>query len=263
MIGKCKLCGEEKELCNQSHIIPNFMYRDLLDEKNRFYAIQLNESGVHSRGVRQTGEFDKNILCQPCDNGTLGKLDRYASLILYGGNPKIFENRIDPDGIKYTYCADIDYSQFKLFLLSLLWRASISQRRFFAEVNLGPHEERIRQMLINSEPGDQLKYPCLIMTYLHTKKYIEEIVAQPSRARVNGGYVYTFPIGGMVYVFFVSEHIIPGSLKDLSISPKGELKIRHSSPCLSRRIIGSMVGARFVQATKSNARITQGFNMLL
>ena len=243
MVGKCKLCGEAKKLCEQSHIIPNFMYQDLFDENNRMHAIQIKESKIKQLGYRQTGEFDKHILCHSCDNETLGKLDRYASLILYDGYPKIFEHRAGPDR-EYTYCAEIDYAQFKLFLLSVLWRASISDRPLFREVQLGPHEERIRQMLLNTDPGEQLKYPCLIMTYRHLKEYPEDIVAQPSRSRVNGGHIYKFLIGGMIYIFFISKHAIPPALMDVAINPKGEMKIIHSPPRLARRALGSMIGVK-------------------
>jgi len=244
MIGKCKLCGEEKELCKQSHIIPNFMYQDLFDKKNRMHMIQRKKGAFQQIGYRQSGEFDKFILCHNCDNKVLGKLERYASLILYGVYPKILKHRVGPDGIKYTYCAEIDYAQFKLFLLSVLWRASISERPLFSEVRLGPHEERIRQMLLKEDPGDRLIYPCLIMTYLHQKGYPRDVVAQPSRSRINSGYVYKFLIGGMIYVFFISKHIIPGELKDVFINPKGEMKIIHSPPHLARKALGSMIGIK-------------------
>ena len=244
MVGKCKLCGEDKELCEQSHIIPNFMYQDLFDENNRMYAILSKEGKIKQRGYRKTGEFDKHILCHSCDNETLGKLDRYASLILYDGYPKIFEHRAGPDGMKYTYCAEIDYAQFKLFLLSVLWRASISDRPLFREVQLGPHEERIRQMLLNGDPGEQLKYPCLIMTYLHLKEYPGDIVTQPSRSRVNGGHVYKFMIGGMIYIFFISKDAIPPALNDVAINPKGEMKIIYMSPRFARTALGSMIGVK-------------------
>jgi hypothetical protein len=241
MVGKCKLCLEEKELCKQSHIIPSFMYQDLFDEKNGFYAIQSKRGTIQQRGYRQTGEFDKDILCHSCDNKTLGKWDRYASLILYDGYPKIREYREVPDGMKYTYCAGIAYAQFKLFLLSILWRASISKRLLFGEVQLGPHKERIRQMLLNSDPGEQLEYPCLIMTYLHLKEYPGEIVAQPSHARMNGGHVYKFLIGGLLYIFFISKHIIPPELRDVAINSDGEVKIIHLLPHLARKALGSML----------------------
>src|SRR4029453_7803743 len=99
MVRKCKLCGEVKKLCEQSHIIPNFMYQDLFEDNNRMHAIRIKESKIKRLGSRQTGEFDKYILCHSCDNETLGKLDTYASLILYDGYPKIFRRCEGPDGM--------------------------------------------------------------------------------------------------------------------------------------------------------------------
>ena len=240
MNGICKLCGEEKKLCKQSHIIPNFMYKDLFDEKNRIHKIQSQQGKIEQRGICQTGEFDINILCQKCDNSILGKLERYASLILYDGNPKATEHRKHSDGTNYTYCAEIDYAQFKLFLLSVLWRSSISSRPIFQEVSLGPHEKNIRRMLLENEPGDQMKYPCLIMTYRSLDKFPNDVVAQPSKARVNGGYVYKFLISGMVYIYYISKHIIPNQFKDCAINRKGELKMIHLVSQGAKRVFNNM-----------------------
>ena len=242
MNGICKLCGKEKKLCSQSHIIPNFMYNDLFDHDNRMNEIQSKKGTIHRKGTHQTGEFDKHILCQTCDNDTIGKLDRYASLILYDGYPKILEQQISLGGLRYTNCTDLDYTQFKLFLLSILWRASISSRPFFSEVHLGPHEGRIRQMLLESDPSEQLEYPCLIMTYLNLNDFPVDIVSQPSLSRVDGGYIYKFLIGGMIYIFYVSKHIIPSQLSDFAINRDGELKIIHFQPRVAKRIFSDMLG---------------------
>ena len=231
-------------MCQRSHIIPDFMYQDFFDEKHRIHLIQSDVGTVRQRGYRQTGEHDKDILCHSCDNESLGRLDRYASLILYDGRPKILENRALPTGMTFTYCADIDYTQFKLFLLSVLWRASVSHKPLFKEVSLGPHEECIRQRLVSGDPGEQLDYPCLIMTY-HIKELPADIVAQPSLSRVDGGHVYKFVMGGLIYLFFVSKRrIIPSEIRDFVINPKGEMKIIHSPPRLARKALGSMIGIR-------------------
>ena len=58
------------------------MYNDLFDHDNRMNEIQSKKGTIHRKGTHQTGEFDKHILCQTCDNDIIGKLDRYASLIL-------------------------------------------------------------------------------------------------------------------------------------------------------------------------------------
>jgi len=220
------------------------MYKDLFDEKKRMHVIQSEKGAIKQRGFSQTGEFDRNIICQHCDNSVLGKLERYASLVLYDRNPKTLEYRTDPDGTKYTYCAEFDYTQFKLFLLSVLWRASISNRPLFQEVSLGPHEKSIRRMLLKSDPGEQMKYPCLIMTYLNLDQFPSDVVAQPSQSRVNGGYVYKFLISGMVYIFYVSKHIIPDELKDCAINRKGELKIIHLVSQGARRVFNNMFGLK-------------------
>ena len=78
MIGKCKLCGHEKELCKQSHIIPNFMYKDLFDENNRMYTISGKKNVISKTGVRQTGEFEK----QTGKDGKDGTLFKIIKLIL-------------------------------------------------------------------------------------------------------------------------------------------------------------------------------------
>jgi|RhiMetdeSRZDD1v2_1073273.scaffolds.fasta_scaffold69486_4 hypothetical protein len=246
MVGKCKLCGENKKLCQKSHIIPNFMYQDLFDEENRIHAFQVKNSKIKQLGSRQTGEFDKYILCPSCDNKTLGRLDTYVSLILYDGYPKTFQRCESPNGMKYISYTGIDYVRFKLFLLSVLWRASISTRPLFREVRLGPHEERIRQMLLNSDPGEYLKYPCVMMTYRHLKDWPVDIVTQASHSRANGGHVYKFMVSGMLYIFFISDNAIPTALMDVPINRKGEIKIILSPPRLARRAVENMTGIKMV-----------------
>jgi hypothetical protein len=35
----CKLCLKDKKLVRQSHIIPDFMYKDIFDEKHRLFEV--------------------------------------------------------------------------------------------------------------------------------------------------------------------------------------------------------------------------------
>lgn len=37
-MGSCKLCLEEKILLKKSHIIPEFMYKDLYDENHKLIS---------------------------------------------------------------------------------------------------------------------------------------------------------------------------------------------------------------------------------
>ncbi len=160
-IGKCKLCNLNKKLCDHSHIIPNHTYKILKDENKKLMFL---ESGKICK--RQTGEFEGGILCQTCEN----ILSDYESY----GNKLIFENKINNIQREIKKIGDreileikgggYDYQKFKLYLLSILWRSSISSRSFFKNVNLG-HEnnEILRNMILNYNPGEIYEYPCLIV----------------------------------------------------------------------------------------------------
>ena len=99
----CKLCLKEKGLLKKSHIVPNFLYRELRDEDNAF--VKANLAKVTKENI-YTGLFEPNILCAECDNVLLGKLEDYSSKILYGG--KIagvsFSNEINQNGVEYIGC---------------------------------------------------------------------------------------------------------------------------------------------------------------
>lgn len=244
MVGTCKLCGEEKELCRRSHIIPNFMYQDLFDEKHRLHLVRSERGKLQHMGFRQSGEYDGGILCQSCDNAKLGKLERYASQTMYGGLPLIMEPRQTHEGLRYWDIAELDYTQFKLFLLSVLWRASISKESLFQEVRLGPYEKPIRQMLLTGDPGEQLRFPCWIRTYLNFKDIPSDVLAPPSRLKVDGGFAYQFLIAGTIYTFFITKRIIPDWVAECAINLKGELKIM----CLKREaamnILSGLMGLK-------------------
>jgi hypothetical protein len=57
---------------------------------------------------------------------------------------------------------DIDYSRFKLFVLSMLWRASVSSQPFFARIQLGKYEPIIAEMLRNQNPGNFDEFPVVL-----------------------------------------------------------------------------------------------------
>ena len=147
---KCKLCLQEKRLLNCSHIISDFTYQDLYDENHKINKIQDLSNPMKFIRV-SSGEYDKGILCEECEQ-KIGKFENYAAVILFGGNiakkemPR-FISQVNPHGVEYISIQNIDYRKFKLFLLSLLWRASISKRDYFKHVRLGKYEDEIRKMI--------------------------------------------------------------------------------------------------------------------
>jgi hypothetical protein len=106
---------------------------------------------VTSAKVRQAnpqlGEYDANILCEKCDNW-LGKNDEYAVDVCRSFNAGQFLRDGDVFGME-----SVDCERFSKFVLSVLWRASISLRPSFAPVKLGPYEDVVRDILLLSDCG--------------------------------------------------------------------------------------------------------------
>lgn len=209
----CKLCQKEREL-KKSHIIPEFIYSSLYDEKHRFHEISddvKKKNKLPQKGIRE------KLLCLECEQH-LSKYERYASLILNGG----YSLNVRNEG-KLIQLNNIDYQKFKLFALSILWRAGVSKRRIFSQVHLGPHEDNIRQMILNENPGAQHQYPFILSPIIHENKIQEALIVAPTWTRLGKHYAYRFVFGGIAWVFVVSGHKAPKVVINASISNQGTL----------------------------------------
>ena len=239
---KCKLCGDNKILLKKSHIVSEFMYKDLFDQKHRIHEVLFQHINQIKSKMRQSGAYDTNILCGDCDNKVLGSLERYASLVLYGGIELTIENSTDRNKSRYVRVNGIDYRMFKLFLLSILWRASISTLPIFKNVNLGIHEQVIRHKILNNNPGSAAEYPCAIFTHLHNHNIPYEIIAEPG-VIINGEQqIYAFLISGNLFVFFTATDIKTEWVQDCTIRENGGMKIIQMSDKLSKKAINKLLG---------------------
>lgn len=222
---QCKLCLLDKPLIKESHIIPDFLYKELYDEKHSIIRV---DAKLERSFSIFNGEYEPNILCKECDNEVLGKLESYASVAFYGGAHSDIktENHRKPDGLEYISVEGMEYGKFKLFLLSLLWRASISQREFFTNVSLGPHEEKIRRMLIAGDPGAPERYPCIISSY-RKRNLPKEVIGGPRRIKLDGTIGYAFLISGFLFMYKISEKEKDTAFLEASVGAGGGALIPH------------------------------------
>ena len=116
----------------------------------------------------------------------------------------------------------LDYKQFRLFGLSVLWRASVSSLQMFEQVKLGPHEEVLRQMLLTADPGKPDLYPFMLAPIVHDNEVQTDLIMQPTWTRAEGHYGYRFVFGGLAWVFLVSSHKPPFVIANSAISEQGK-----------------------------------------
>ncbi len=105
------------------------------------------------------------------------------------------------------HVACYDYTKFKLFHLSILFRASVSSLPTFQEVNLGNHEERIRDMLLSGDPGRDSEYPIIAFVVLNKHGKVERrLISCPFSGRPDGHLAYGQIYGGAMWWISVSSH---------------------------------------------------------
>lgn len=211
----CKLCKKESVL-RHSHILPEFFYLSLYDESHRTLEISLGETKIIQKGLREY------LFCQECET-KLSRYENYAATLIrqISKLPKDASER-------FLYSNNMNYSLFKLFQLSILWRASISTNFVFKKVTLGTYQkEIIRQMLNEEKPGKSTDYGCIMMIMLNTEILHKVLIAPiPIDPNPFGGFpLYKFAVGSITWLFFASSYFFDPRAEEFFVQENGTLKI--------------------------------------
>src|SRR5439155_233013 len=77
-----------------------------------------------------------------------------------------------PEGATEIPVSGLDYRRFKLFHLSIAWRTGVAAGDDYAPIDLGDHQEPLRQMLLAGDPGRPTDYPvfaCVLRMRLESR----------------------------------------------------------------------------------------------
>jgi hypothetical protein len=224
-LAECPLCLTAAVL-RRSHIIPEFLYSAVYDERHSFLVTSTDPGDRPA--IRQKGLWEY-LLCDTCE-GRFSAWEDYAKRVLAGQDVTIAR---DGESLLIT---PVDYARFKLFQLSLLWRAAVSTRPEFAAVDLGPHQEPLRQMLVAGNPGRVQDFGCLVLFPPDpaAQEIFRHAIGAPTVGRYNAHRLYRFVLGMLCWVFVVSSHMreLPASL--FSLTDGGSFRVRNGGqPAMS------------------------------
>ncbi|MBK8566025.1 MAG: hypothetical protein IPN76_22460 [Saprospiraceae bacterium] len=197
---------------------------------------------------RPNGIYDKDILCAYCDNEVIGKLENYARTITFGGSnlkshemPK-FLKRKSSDGIESVIIENVDYTSYKLFLLSVLWRAHISKHSFFSNIHLGAKAEQVRAMILDNNAGDENAFEVSII-FLSPSEAYSKIIAPPTISQ--DGSRFAFLINQALYLFSTAKDSNLALFKKGRIAKDSRVEIMNLEGKQARQIFEKYFKGKF------------------
>ena len=146
--------------------------------------------------------YRENLLCEDCE-GVINKYETYFAKTWY--QQKKLPDKIENNRIVLT---GLDYTNFKLFHLSVLWRASISTRDEFKNVYIiQRHQERLRRMVLNNDPGSEDRYSFFAIALTdNDNNVVHEAIMEAVQSKYAGHRIYVFIFAGCCWYYFVSNH---------------------------------------------------------
>jgi len=232
-LGKYRLCLQEKPLAD-SHIIPEFLYKPLYDEMHRLHVLS-SKSGITPNDIQKG--YRERLLCtgqESCEE-QFSRWERYASQVL-------FHTPIKGEGYDDALVIrGINYEQFKLFQMSLLFRAGVAKHPAFADAKLGPHEEHLRRMLIDKDPGQPYKYGCMILVPARMEEWHEQLIVSPASRRFQGYRTIAFILNGLLWLYFVSSHNEKIPIQNSFLMKDGILPLLLIKPEVYKTMLGRIL----------------------
>ena len=146
---RCKRCNSPRPLA-ESHVIPAAFFRQIQRESPILLQIGWAED-TYQQKLRK-GAYVTDILCPACDNWLNQEYEQQAirALVQGHGVTSVYFVRED---IQFWRMDDVNLDRLKLFLLSILWRAHLTEMGPCRGFSLGEAAGRIQQMVLGQEAG--------------------------------------------------------------------------------------------------------------
>ena len=211
--GFCKLCVEEKPLC-ESHLVPAAIYKYCWEGDLAPLRFTPDEIGHTDE------ELTAYLLCQKCEdllnrdgeNWLAPKLATVAgSFPLYDLLAKNKPDIVDPHFLGYA-CGrnkDIGFRKITNFAIGVFWKASVyswGAKRIGPRIELGEYREAFRLFLIHK--GKFPQHAALSVTFAPPEKAVIAFNVPDLRSKAPC-HQYVFNIPGISFVLAVGKKIPP------------------------------------------------------
>ena len=207
---QCRFC-QVREASVEAHIIPRSFFRSQADEGQPAFVLS-NKRTFASK--TWTGLYDNALVCAACE-ARFNEIDRY-------GHQFFFREQLLP---LYDETGELiawqhptaEAGKLKLFILSILWRASASRREEFRAIDLGRWEPEIKRMIDENDPGTPDRFPVMLQKFDVPER--ETVIMYPYQAGIGGTLCYKTELGGCAAVVALQGREWPQLLLEASVAP--------------------------------------------
>jgi hypothetical protein len=197
---------------------------------------------LEQKGVRE------RLMCCECDRDILGPYDNYIARWMHADCGCI------PQDCGSTFrFTNVDFTMFRLFLLSLLWRFHVAKGFGFKAFSIPNHAERIRSMLHDGDPGERFFFPCVMLRPHDIFTDLAGGITCPVVIQAAPFPMCRISAVGFVWLWFLSEDASSHPIAEASITPAGEMHILKGTPEITEWIKRELVEMNQATMQKPNA----------
>jgi hypothetical protein len=209
----CKLCRKPATKFAKAHAgIARSFFHDFRGTEPNSVLVNVSGEGKLARRI-QAGVWDDEILCLDCE-AKFSAFDAYGWQIL--GKPDLSQAYFDGN-FQVGYRIKCDTDKLRRFILSSLWRASVSRIPAYEKLYLGPYETPIIERVFDETPLRPAEYPTSV--WFFEKDYLGkdiQMIFSPVTNKLESG--------GLMCLLYLSPQLkIVTMMGDASCIPQRNL----------------------------------------
>jgi hypothetical protein len=216
-MGLCKLCGQERKFV-RSHIVPLAFHKHLQSDHDRPPVIIGNNLSAYPKRS-PGGLYDEEMLCDDCEQ-RFGPWDTAGAEHLL----QRFESDKQPmtasTGEVMAYQMNgWDETSLRMFAISVLWRAAATTNYIFQRIKLGPHEQRVKQRVLEGDPGSPNDLSVVLCKWQANNPGLELAQMSPYCNKIEGINVAKLFMGGFEVYVKVDQRLLPQPFSEIMLHP--------------------------------------------
>jgi hypothetical protein len=226
-LGRCKLCLQENQDLQSSHLLPTALYKMLLgpgDENPNPVIVTAYLS------VQSSYQVTAPLMCRRCEQLLSANGENWVMKHVCRGNNFLLLDTLrqvpcdaSKDGIEVYSCAnrvDIDINSLSHFAVGILWKAAIHDWKLVGgalqtRIHLGPYSEALRGYLVGQAPFPN---ELVVNVTACTDFYSQQVFYDPAVVKTTPYHWYAFLSRGVRFDMFLGKSIPHGIRNTCSIT---------------------------------------------